>query len=146
MRIDAILRRKDHALVTCRSEDTIDAAAALLYTSHIGAMPVRNREGELVGVISERDIMSGFAVHGSYVQDLRVGELMTRDVVTCAPSDDMTEAMEVMRQHSIRHLPVLADGKLIGMISLRDMLVARLEETTLEVRVLRDSVIAARHA
>ena len=146
MRIDTILQSRDHALVTCRPEDTIDAAAALLYANHIGAMPVRGRKGELVGVISERDVMCGFAVHGTYVQDLRVSELMTRDIITCAPTDDITKAMQKMRQHSIRHLPVVDDGELINMISLRDMLVARLQETSLEVRVLRDNVIAARHA
>lgn len=146
MQIDSILQSKDHALVTCRPEDTIDAAAALLYGNHIGALPVRDREGELVGVISERDVMCGFAVHGSYVQHLRVGELMTRDVVTCAPTESISKAMQKMRQHSIRHLPVVDDGKLVGIISLRDMLAAQLQETTLEVRVLRDNVIAARHA
>lgn len=146
MRIDSILQNRNHALVTCRPEDTIDAAAALLYANHVGAMPARGRAGELVGIISERDIMCGFAVHGSYVQDLRVRELMTRDVITCAPGDEIASAMQKMRQHSIRHLPVVDDGNLVDMISLRDMLVAQLHETTLEVRVLRDNVIAARHA
>jgi CBS domain-containing protein len=144
MLVKDILENTGRALITNRPEDTIEAAAMLLSTNNIGALAVRDADGALVGVISERDIVRAFAEHGGRVQALRVRDLMTRDVVTCAPTDTVKDAMGRMNQRHIRHLPVVQDGDLRGMISSRDLMASRLDETRLERDVLRDVAIASR--
>ncbi|MCP5366303.1 MAG: CBS domain-containing protein [Hyphomicrobiales bacterium] len=142
MIIKDILKRRDRGLITNRPEDTIEAAAMLLASHNIGALPVRDGDGDLIGVISERDIVRGFAEHGGKVSALLVRDLMTRDVVVCSPNDDIKHARRLMKQRHIRHLPVVDDGRLCGMISSRDVMESRLEETKLERDVLRDYAIA----
>jgi len=142
MNIKDILKRRDRGLVSNRPEDTIEAAAMLLASHNIGALPVRDESGDLVGVISERDIVRGFAERGGKVSALRVRDLMTRDVVTCAPEDDVKDARRKMKMRYIRHLPVVEAGRLCGMISSRDVMESRLEETKLERDVVRAYAIA----
>ncbi len=144
MLIQEILDRKGSGLITNRPEDTIETAAALLASNNIGALPVRDGDGNLIGVISERDIIRGLAQHGAKVRSLRVEDLMTRGVVTIAPTDQVKDAMAVMTMRHFRHLPVVKDGALIGMISSRDVMKYRLEQTELEKNVLRDYAMAAR--
>ncbi len=144
MKVQGLLERKGRGLITNRPEDTIETAAALLSTNNIGALPVRDGDGNLVGVISERDIVRGLAEHGVRVRSLRVQELMTRTVITCSPDDEVKDAMKIMHQRHFRHLPVVKDGRLCGMISSRDVMQVRLEQTELEKSVLRDFAIAAR--
>jgi len=144
MQVIDLLDRTARSPVTARPEDTLQTAATLLANNNIGAMPVRDGEGRLVGVLSERDIAHCFADLGNKVEDLRVQDMMSRDVVTCSPTDDVNDAMRVMSQRRIRHLPVVEDGALSGMISSRDVMEAMLEQTVLERDVLRDYAIAAR--
>ena len=142
MIVQDILKRRDRSVVTIRPEDTIETAATLMTSHNIGALPVRDGDGALVGVMSERDIVRAFAAKGGQVLTLRVRDLMTRDVVTCAPADDVKRARQLMAQRHIRHLPVVEEGALCGMISSRDVMEGHLEETELEVNVLRDYAIA----
>jgi len=144
MQVIDLLDRTARSPVTARPEDTLQTAATLLANNNIGAMPVRDGEGRLVGVLSERDIAHCFADLGKKVEDLRVQDMMSRDVVTCSPKDDVNDAMRVMSQRRIRHLPVVENGTLSGMISSRDVMEAMLEQTVLERDVLRDYAIAAR--
>jgi len=144
MQVIDLLDRTGRSPVTARPEDTLQTAATLLANNNIGAMPVRDGEGRLVGVLSERDIAHCFADLGNKVTDLRVQDMMSRDVVTCSPTDDVNDAMRVMSQRRIRHLPVVENGGLSGMISSRDVMEAMLEQTVLERDVLRDYAIAAR--
>ncbi len=144
MRVKDILAAKKSALVTNRPEDTVEAAAVLLTNNNIGALPVRDGNGDLVGVISERDIVRGFARQGGRLLQLKVKDLMTRKVVTCEPEDDVKDAMCLMSDRHIRHLPVIADGKISGIISSRDVMESRLEQAWMEQNVLRDVAIASR--
>ncbi len=144
MQIQEILDKKGRGLITNRPEDTVDAAATLLATNNIGALPVRDGDGNLIGVVSERDIIRSMAQHGAKVRSIKVADLMTRSVVTIAPADQVKDAMAIMSKRNIRHLPVVKDGVLIGMISSRDVMKCRLEQTELEKNVLRDYAIAAR--
>lgn len=142
MKVQELINR-DAKLVTNRPEDTVESTAQLLASNNIGALPVRDADGKLVGMISERDIARGFARKGGRVLELRVKDLMTHNVITCAPSDSVAEVAATMGRAHIRHLPVIDEGELVAMISLRDVLDAQLKQKELEAAVLRETVIAS---
>lgn len=145
MTVDKVLNRLGQDLVTCRPEDTVETFAQLLASHRIGAVPVRDMNGNLAGIVSERDIVRAFAKSGGDdIRTLIVQDIMTDRVVTVEPSDTMERARQLMTKHGVRHLPVVRDSKIIGILSIRDMLETRLEEAELERNVLRDNVIAAR--
>jgi len=140
MRISEILRHKGHELVTAVDTETVGTAAARLIAHKIGAVVVRNRFGKLVGILSERDIVRGLHDFPTEVTSLLVADLMTRDVKTCRPSDPVKEVMSVMTTRRIRHLPVLDGDRLVGIVSIGDVVKSRLEEREHEVHVLEDIV------
>ncbi len=145
MRVGQFLQQHQSRVLTCRPEDTIQAVATILSSNHIGAMPVCDSAGKLVGVISERDLVRGFSDNPAKVLQFTVEDLMTRKVVTCAPDVEICDTMPTMARHRFRHLPVVDGEELVGMISVRDALGESLRETELEANVLRDNVIAARY-
>ncbi len=144
MTVGSLLKKMSQTVVSCRPEDTIETIATILSAKHIGAMPVRNAEGAMVGIVSERDIVRALSEHGAKVGELRVRDIMTEDVVSCGPDDTIDHARGLLHKHGFRHLPVLENGQIKGFLSIRDLLESRLAETELEVNVLKDSVIAAR--
>ena len=143
-KIENYLSDHQAMLITCRPEDTVKSAATLLSTNKIGAMPVVNEDGRLVGLLSERDIVRSFAVHNCDVMKMLVGELMSRNPVTCQASDGMERAMQLMNRHRFRHLPVMKGDELAGMLSIRDALEEVAREREMEANVMRDISIAAR--
>lgn len=143
MKVRQFLKSSRQQLVTCKPEDSLKTAAELLYAHHIGAMPVRSGL-RMVGIVSERDLVRAFATRGPDLLAMRVRELMTVRVVTCDPEALMQDAQNVMRINRFRHLPVVEDGRVLGMLSIRDTLATRLEESMMEINVLRDAVVAAR--
>ncbi len=100
-------------------------------------------ESRLIGIISERDIVSGTAAHGDRVLALRVDQLMTREVKTCSPDDHIIELMETMTLQRIRHLPVVRSGQLLGIVSIGDVVKQRLEEAQSELDALRTYIASA---
>ena len=98
----------------------------------------------IAGILSERDIVRGMSLHGGRVEEMKVGDLMTSTVLVCRPEDSLEKLMEMMTNNRIRHLPVLDNGRLAGIITIGDVVKARLEETTLQVDSLREYVMAAR--
>ncbi|MBT3237210.1 MAG: CBS domain-containing protein [Rhodospirillaceae bacterium] len=144
MSIQNILERQKVDLITIRPEDTIETAAKILTTHNIGAIPVRDSEAKMVGVLSERDLVRGFATKGSSVMSLAVADLMTSKVTSCRSEDSVKDAMKKMSKLHIRHLPVIDDdGGVIGMISLRDVMELRLEQSEMEASELRAYAIAS---
>lgn len=121
----------------------VSEAVKLLAQWRIGALVVLDEQRQLAGILSERDIVRGLARFGHAVQEMTVGELMTKDVLTCATSDTLDSLMSVMTDNRIRHLPVLEAGTLVGIITIGDIVKARLDETTMQVDSLRDYVMAA---
>ena len=144
MRVREYLATIQRIIITCRPEDTIETAATLLATNRIGAMPVRDAGGRIVGMFSERDIIRAFSQRGADVALLLVGDLMAKRLVACAPDDLMVTARKLMKVNRIRHLPVMEDGHLVGLLSISDALEAILQETDMEVHILRDHAIATR--
>lgn len=145
MKVGDYLNKISQRIVTCRAEDTVTTAATLLSTNRIGAMPVRGEKGDLIGIISERDLVRALSHTADQIAAMRVKDLMSTRVITCTPEDTMTKACQLMNQHNFRHLPVVQDGRIIGVVSIRDGLGYRLEQAELETNVLRDNVIAARY-
>lgn len=140
MHVAAVLKRKGSNVVTIHPERTISDVAHLLTANRIGAVVVAEQDRHVLGIISERDIIHGIARHGHGVLDMPVTELMTREVLTCDPRDTMARIMAVMTDRRVRHLPVCEDGRLIGMISIGDVVKQRLNEAEVEVESLRDYV------
>ena len=143
MYISDILNAKGTEVITTGPAETVAATARLLNYQRIGAVIVRDAKDKVIGVVSERDIIRGIAVNGARALDMEVRELMTREVVSCKPTDTISEVMRVMTTRRFRHLPVMEDGELKGMVSIGDVVKYRLDETELETRVLRDYVIAS---
>ena len=142
MKIATILARKQNEVITLRPEDTIQTATTLLTTNKIGALPVRDMHGNLIGILSERDIVKGIYKKGTEVPNLPVGELMTRGVMTCTPDDEIKTVSETMHSGHFRHMPVVDNGELVGMISQGDVVQLRLEQSEMEANVMRDIAIA----
>ena len=103
-------------------------------------MPVVNEKGQIIGIISERDIIRGMAQHAGSVLTLAADKLMSRDVKTCSSEDQLDDLMEVMTRQRIRHLPVIADGALHGIVSIGDVVKQRLEEVQSEAEELRNYI------
>jgi CBS domain-containing protein len=144
MKVREYLSTLKRVVITCRPEDTVETAATLLVTNQIGAMPVRDANGRIVGMLSERDIMRGFSQQGTQIDRLLVGDLMAKKLITCTPDDAMVAARKMMKINRVRHLLVMEDGHLVGLLSISDVLEAILQDTDLEVHILRDHALARR--
>jgi CBS domain-containing protein len=117
-----------------------------MFTHGIGAMPVCELGTRMLGIISERDLVRAFArTDWSEMQYLRARDVMTTRIVSCGLDDRMRRAQDLMRINHIRHLPVVKDGRVQAMLSMRDTLALRLQESEEEMNVLRDVLAAARH-
>jgi CBS domain-containing protein len=138
MRIADVLRHKGHEVYTILANHTIEEAAQILCKKQVGALVVRGLRGELAGIISERDVIRGIAESGSAILAQPVSELMSPDVITCTPNDLINKMMAVMTVHRVRHLPVIEGDRIIGMISIGDLVKHRLQEKIQEVEVLRE--------
>lgn len=139
-----ILKGKGSQVLTIRSDASIAHAAQSLKDNRIGALVVSNGKDSLDGIISERDIAYALAGHGGDLHRMSVEDLMTKGVTTCTPSDSVVEVMKIMTRRRFRHLPVMDDGKLVGVISIGDAMKHRLDEVRMEADVLRDYAIARR--
>lgn len=146
MKARDILDKKGRRVVTIRADASIETAIHRLALERIGALVV-SEDGEIVeGIVSERDILHALAREGGAIlgPGRQVAEIMTRAVRTCGPEDNVKHLMDTMTRYRVRHLPVVEDGRLIGLVSIGDVVKNRLEEMELETNVLRDVVLAAR--
>jgi CBS domain-containing protein len=140
MLIGQILAGKGREVVSTRPDATIAEVARLLKARRIGAVVVTDAGGELCGIISERDLARGLADHGADLLDMRVSQLMTADVVTCSPDDGIGQLMHTMTERRFRHLPVVQDGEMVGIISIGDVVKYRLQELEAETHMLHDYI------
>lgn len=140
MRVTDALAAKGHLIITVRPTDTVGVLSKLLREKRIGAAVVSANGSDIDGVISERDIAFGLGVHGARMHDMLVSELMTRTVITCAPQDDIGHVASTMLSRNIRHIPVVDGGRLVGMVSIRDVLKSRLDDLQQQSAQLRTLV------
>lgn len=144
MKVKGILAAKGDAVETIRPWATVADVVQRLVTSNIGVLVVTSGSG-IEGTIAERDIVRALGKHApADLAGMPVSEIMSRGVPVCAADDDLTEVMAKMTRGRVRHLPVLTDGELSGLISIGDAIAARLSEVELESAVLRDLYIAGR--
>ncbi len=136
MLISDILRSKGSDVVRVVATDSVVSAVQKLSERRIGAVVVEDRWMKLVGIFSERDLLNALARRGPQVLNSQVQELMTSPVVTCRSSDRIDAALAMMTMKRIRHLPVVNDGELKGIISIGDLVKHRLDEKELEASVL----------
>ncbi len=144
MQVDNILKSKRPAVLWVSPVMTIGEVAERLRSTDVGAMIVSNDGEALHGLISERDIAQGLAVHGAALLSLKVQDLMTRSVISCSPEDNTADIARIMTMRRIRHIPVVENGRVVGVISIGDVLKSRISEIELEANVLRDLAVARR--
>lgn len=143
MTVKAILARKGPAVTTIEATATIADAAKLLSERRIGALIVKGAGDRIAGLLSERDIVRTLADKGPVALALSVEQVMTRRVVTCTETDTVGGLMERMTNGKFRHLPVVEGERLIGLISIGDVVKFRLEEMELESSAMRDYILTA---
>ena len=144
MRVHGVLRTKGSEVVTSEPSATLLEAAVALQKHRIGAVLVTGADGSVAGILSERDIVHAIAYFGIDALSRSVGETMSVDVVSCSPEDSLEQLMETMTERRIRHLPVIADGALIGIVSIGDVVKRRLAEISEESRALSDYIYSGR--
>jgi len=140
MSVAAILRGKPDRLIGLEDSRSLAEAAQLLSRERIGALIVRNKAGDMIGILSERDIVRAIAKDGAAVIDRPVSTVMTKEVVCVTPEDDIAEVMSLMTERRFRHLPVKRGNSLIGMVSIGDVVKKRVEEAEGEAQQLREYI------
>jgi CBS domain-containing protein len=135
MTVASILKIKGKIYKTVKPGETMREFAQHLKDDRIGAMIVTEDGTNIDGIISERDLAYGLAKHGAALPDMAVSELMTKVVLVCSPEDSIDDVMDFMTQRRIRHLPVKADGDLVGMISMGDVVKAHLTGRLMAARL-----------
>jgi CBS domain-containing protein len=140
MTVKAILDGKGSDVATIAPAADLASAVKLLAQHRIGALVVVGPEREVAGIVSERDIIRVLAERGVAVLDQSVGQVMTRNVVTCTSAETMSRIMELMTAGKFRHLPVVEDARLIGIISIGDVVKRRLQQIESESAALRDYI------
>jgi CBS domain-containing protein len=144
MSISDVLHGKGHQVVKVRTTDSVETEVGKLSAERIGAVVVEDQWMRTAGVFSERDLVNAVAEHGSRALAFPVEKLMSAPVVTCRLTDQVDTALAAMTMAKIRHLPVVDAGKLVGIVSIGDLVKHRLDEKALEANVLLD--IARLHA
>ena len=128
MNVATILKLKAMTPLTVKPGDTIATLCERLRDHRVGAAVVSTDGVTVEGVITERDVTYGIAIHKAGIAAVKVSDLMTREVITCAPADSVGRVASTMQSHRIRHMPVVDNGRLAGMVSIRDVLNSRVAE------------------
>ena len=140
MTIQSLLTEKGSEVVTISADKTLKQAADALAARNFGSLIVSETGRSVDGILSERDIVRAFASKGAAAMETKVGDVMTREVVTCQRSDRIDRIMGVMSTRKFRHIPVIEDGELVGVISMTDIMRRRLQDVEHEATALREFI------
>ncbi len=140
MKVSSILATKGTNVITIRPEQTVKEAVALLVERNIGALVVVNEAGQPVGIISERDIIRA-AARREDVFSQPVGQVMTRELVVGLPQDDLISVAHTMTEKRFRHLPIVDQGKLVGIVSIGDVVKAQRDQYKGEIDTLTTQIM-----
>ncbi|WP_116131889.1 CBS domain-containing protein [Tropicimonas sp. IMCC34043] len=136
-----VLDDKGGEIYSVRPADSVHHASEVLKAHNIGAVLVRDQNGHMVGILTERDIVRGFAELPGETYSKQVEDLMTKDVITCAAGDHVFELLHVMVKGNFRHLPVMDGDHVLGVISIRDVVKFRLQELEYEALKLKQMIV-----
>ena len=140
MTVYEILRVKGSRVWTIQEDQTVDEALRLLVHQRVGALPVLDDERRVAGIISERDIVRGCYENGRGLASTPVAWLMTRKVITAEPEAEINEIMEIMTVNRVRHVPVVREGRLQGIVSIGDVVKALLADSQYQIRYLKEFI------
>ncbi len=143
MTVKAILSRKGSDVVTADPNATLGEAVQVLAARRIGAVVVTGADRRIIGILSERDVVRALAERGPAVLAAPIAEVMTRKVTTCSMRDTVSELMERMTEGKFRHVPVVDQGRLVGIVSIGDVVKWRVHEMQDESEALRDYIRTA---
>ncbi|MDX1570585.1 MAG: CBS domain-containing protein [Xanthomonadales bacterium] len=138
--VENILKHKGFDIISVRPETTVIETANLLRKNRIGSVLALTEDGEIAGVVSERDIVTGLSEVGPEILDEPVTEIMTSNVLVCHPDDNMEQILACMTDRRVRHLPVVDHGKLVGIISIGDVVKTRIQELEVESDALKSFI------
>jgi CBS domain-containing protein len=142
MKVTSILKTKGSQVVMVTPETRIATIVRELTAKSIGAVVVSEDSVNLLGLVSERDIVKSLGVFGVRTLELRASDIMVRRPVTCQPHDTITRVMAEMTRQRVRHLPVVEGGRLHGIVSIGDIVKHRLDELETEANILREGFLA----
>lgn len=140
MKLADVIQGKSPEIVKIRADRKVAEAAVIMTEKKIGALLVEDESGAIAGILSERDIVGGIGPHGADLHDVAVADLMTRNLIRCSPDDTVNEAMAMMTDRRIRHLPVFDDEQLVGFISIGDLVKCRITEVQAEAEAMREYI------
>jgi CBS domain-containing protein len=140
MKVEHILQAKGTDVFAVREDDDIGVAVALLNDKNIGAVVVRDASEGVVGILSERDVVRQLGVNGPEALGMRVKDCMTPDPFTCSPEASVDDLMAQMTEKRVRHLPVTAQGKVVGVVSIGDVVKRKIRQAEQEAQALKDYI------
>jgi CBS domain-containing protein len=140
MTVSTLIAAKGHDVITSQPHRTLAEIVAILAEKRIGAIMITGADGGIKGIISERDVVRAIAQRGGAALAEAVSQHMTQKVITCEETDLITDVMEEMTKGRFRHMPVVKNGRLTGIISIGDVVKQRLAETEAESRSMRDYI------
>ena len=142
MTLEELLNRKENQLISVRESDEVIHATKVMVESQVGSLLVMSDSGDFIGILTERDVLRFAARRDGDLAGVRLEEMMTRDLMVATPDCSIDQAMSMMTEHRFRHLPVMDGGKPVGMVSIGDLVKAKLKDVTVEVKYLRDYISA----
>ena len=140
MKIEAVLQGKGREVMTIGPSTAVADAVEIIHKRRIGALVVTGGDGGVQGIFSERDVVDGLAKHGGRSLDFPVRENMTELVHTCTREHSVNDVMEMMTRRRIRHIPVVESTELLGIVSIGDLVKARIAETEQEAEALKEYI------
>ena len=137
VKISTILDNKGSVVYSISPENTLKQMANEMLAKKIGSLLVTDKAGALVGIISERDFLTIVGEHTKDWEDMTVSEVMTKEVITATPEDSLEQVMFIMTEHHIRHIPVIGDDKIVGVLALGDIINALLDKSLFQNKLLK---------
>jgi CBS domain-containing protein len=140
MSVAAMLEGKPLNIVSASPDDTVKSAVALLAKHRIGAIIICDKSGDITGILSERDIVRDIAREGAGMLNGPISNYMTKKVLSCTSEDSINHVMEIMTANRFRHMPVSDNGKLVGIISIGDVVKRKIEQAEQEAAALKEYI------
>ncbi len=140
MKVEQILSAKGTDVFAVRADDKISDAVSVLNDRNIGAVVVKDGGDNVVGILSERDIVRRVGENGNAALEMRIKDCMTKDPITCGRETTVDELMSKMTERRIRHMPIMEDGKLIGLVSIGDVVKRKIDQAEQEAEALKDYI------